>query len=272
MESCLYRGTIRHYRPSPSHGFQYSTSWYYLDLEEIDRLLQSRWLLSHHRWAPACFRRADHLGDPKASMSAAVADLVADRTGIRLDGPIRLLTQLRHFGLYFSPLNIFYCFDRQQSLDAMVAEVSNTPWNERHVYVLWEGNRTPGESGQYVHAKEFHVSPFMGMDSTYHWRLQPPAEDLRVSLGCCRDGESIFQADLVLSRSELTDAQLLRSLLRRPVAAVHVIGAIYYQALRLWMKKCPFYPHPRRSVLTPSTARRPTTPPRAADPVSSGQG
>jgi DUF1365 family protein len=172
-----------------------------------------------------------------------------------------LLTQLRHFGVYFSPVNLFYCFDDQDSLVALVAEVSNTPWNERHCYVLWEGNRLPRSAHRYSHAKEFHVSPFMGMDSQYDWRIRAPGEKLHLSLGCRRQGESIFQADLHLQRSELTDGQLLRSLLRRPIAATHIIGAIYFQALRLWMKKCQFFPHPLRSE---SPAASPAAAPKAS--------
>ena len=92
----------------------------------------------------------------------------------------------------------------------------------------------------------------MGMDSQYEWRIRPPADKLHLSLGCDRQGDRIFQADLHLQKTEMNDGQVLRSVLRRPVAAVHVIGAIYYQALRLRMKKCQFYPHPQKSKETNS--------------------
>ncbi|WP_372717487.1 DUF1365 domain-containing protein [Novipirellula sp.] len=247
MHSCLYRGYVRHRRPSPTHRFQYSTSWAYLDLAEVDEIAKKSWCLSDKRFAPAAYRRADHFGDADLSMTESVYDFVEDKTGLRLSGPIRLLTQLRQFGIYFSPINLFYCFDSQESLIALVAEVSNTPWNERHCYVLWERNRRPGSACRYSHPKEFHVSPFMGMDSQYEWRIRSPGEKLHLSLGCHREGHRIFQADLHLKRSELTDGQLVRSMLRRPVAAAHVIGAIYYQAFLLWMKRCQFYPHPHRA-------------------------
>ena len=143
MQSCLYRGFVRHARPSPSHRFRYSTSWVYIDLDEIDQVLASHRFLSDSRYAPASFRREDHFGDPNLTMVDAVKEMVHSKTGMSLDGPVRLLTQLRHFGVYFSPINVFYCFDRQESLVAVIAEVSNTPWNERHCYVLWDGNRRP---------------------------------------------------------------------------------------------------------------------------------
>lgn len=248
MYSCLYRGIVRHRRPLPAHRFQYFTSWLYLDLAESGQIVQSSSCLSDKRFAPASFRRADHFGDPRLPLIESVYELVKQKTGLQLSGPVRLLTQLRHFGVYFSPINVFYCFDDRDSVVAIVAEVSNTPWNERHCYVLWEGNRLEKSACRYSHPKEFHVSPFMGMDSQYDWRVKLPADKLRLSLGCVREGKRIFQADLHLQRTELTDGQLVRSLLRRPVAAVHVIGAIYYQALRLWMKKCQFYPHPQKSL------------------------
>lgn len=247
MQSCLYRGFVRHRRMQPDHRFKYGTSWIYLDLEEVEELIRSRRLLSSGRYSPISFRREDHFGDPQESMLQAVRSFVHDQTGTRLEGPVRLLTQLRHFGIYFSPLNLFYCFDRDESLVAVVAEVSNTPWNERHCYVLWEGNRLPRSMNRYAHPKDFHVSPFMGMDSQYQWRVRPPQDRLDLSLGCTRDGNRIFHADLQLKRSPITDGHLLGCFLRRPVAAMQILGAIYYQALRLWIKKCQFFPHPQMS-------------------------
>lgn len=232
---------------SPAHRFQYSTAWVYLDLAEVDEVLRTIWCLSDRRFAMASYRRVDHFGDPDLSMTDSIHQFVEQTTGIPLRGPVRLLTQLRHFGVYFSPINVFYCFDDHDSLVAMVAEVSNTPWNERHCYVLWEGNQLANSASRYSHPKEFHVSPFMGMDSQYQWRIREPNEMLHLSLGCDREGERIFQANLHLKRSPLTNGQLVRTLLRRPVAAAHVVGAIYYQALRLWIKKCQFFPHPRIS-------------------------
>ena len=213
-------------------------------MAEIDQIVQSHWCLSRKRFAPAAFRRADHFGEPSMSMTGAVQQFVHEKTGLTLRGPIRLLTQLRHFGVYFSPINVFYCFDQSETLTAMVAEVSNTPWNERHCYVLWEGNRLKQSATRYSHPKEFHVSPFMGMDSQYQWRIQPPSESLHLSLGCDRNEDRIFQAHLHLNRVPLTSGQVLRTMLRRPISAVHMLGAIYYQAFKLWMKKCQFLSPP----------------------------
>ncbi len=246
MHSCIYRGHVSHRRVTPAHRFRVATSWIYLDLDEVDHIIGTLWCIRNDRFAPLSFRRADHFGDPQQRLKESVTQHVEDTCGLRLTGPVRLLTQLRHFGFYFSPINVFYCFDDHERLIALVAEVNNTPWNERHVYVLWEGNSLPGSAGRYTHPKEFHVSPFMDMQSEYDWSVRLPQDTLQLSLACRKQAKQVFHASLDLSRRDLTDGQLLLSLSRRPVAAAHILGSIYFQALRLWMKKCQFHPHPRR--------------------------
>lgn len=249
LKSCIYRGRVRHRRFTPDHGFQYSTSWLYLDLAEVDGILNKSFLLGRRRFSIASYRRQDHFGDASVSMEEAVHGRVLEETGLRVSGPIRLLTQLRHFGVYFSPINVFYCFDESETLQAVVGEVSNTPWNQRHVYVLWDGNRVAQSKSRFSHPKAFHVSPFMDMDSFYDWRVRAPADRLHLSIGSRQGSEShsakrIFHADLSLNRYPISESQILITLMRRPIAAVQIIGAIYYQAFRLWMKKCRYFPHP----------------------------
>ena len=269
MESCLYRGHVRHRRGEPEHQFRYSTAWGYLDLSEIGNVFESCRLLSHRRFAPLSFRREDHFGTRDETVECCVRKHLEEETGQTFDGPIRLLTQFRQFGMYFSPLNVFYCFDQQDNLRAMIAEVTNTPWNEKHTYVLWDGNRVEGSQHRYAHPKGFHVSPFMGMESEYQWRLTPPNDSLDLSIGSVRDGKRLFHADLHLHRVPMSDGQLLRSFLRYPVAAMQILGAIYGQAFRLWMKKCQFYPHPQiqpkpslDSTLSPRTFQTSDSPGR----------
>ncbi len=244
MESCLYRGTVAHERKKPGHRFEYATAWAYLDLDEIDDLIDHRWMLSRRRFAPASFNRNDHLGESSVGLKQAVRELVLSKTGIDATGPVRLLTQLRHFGVYFSPINLYFCFDLAGTVVAIVAEVSNTPWNQRYHYVLWSGNQLDGKPGQYLHAKEFHVSPFMDMNANYRWLINQPSDELNLSLCSEKEGERVFQADLFLTRRPLSDWQLVRSIARRPIAGMNILAAIYFQALRLWIKRCPFFPHP----------------------------
>jgi DUF1365 family protein len=249
MFSCLYEGLVRHRRMEPvGHAFSYGLSLIYLDLDELPGLLRSRdRLLYGSRFSPGSFCRGDHLGDPARPLSEAVRDLVQSKTETRPEGPIRLLTQLRRFGYYFSPLNLYYCFDRQGARpEAVVAEVSNMPWREQHCYVLWAGNRAQSAGRlQFRHPKRFHVSPFMDMDFDYVWRLSRPAEKLTVYLGNEKGGRRVFDASMVLHRRPLDRRELVRSWVRYPWMTAQVVLAIYYQALRLWMKKCPFHPHPK---------------------------
>ena len=138
MHSCLYEGTVRHRRLTPvAHRFRHSLFMMYLDLDELPGLFRGRWLWSNERFNVATFRRSDHFGDPAISLDETVRTLVESRTGRRPTGPIRLLTHLRYFGYCFNPLSVFFCFGPDgESLDTVVAEVSNTPWGERHCYVL----------------------------------------------------------------------------------------------------------------------------------------
>ncbi len=250
MHSCLYVGRVYHRRFRPiEHRFRYGLGVVYLDLEELPGLLRSRLPLYAARFSPGSFCREDHLGDPAVPLDAAVRDLVEADTGRRPEGPVRLLTQLRRFGYYFSPLNLYYCFGRDDSVEAIVAEVSNTPWLESHCYVLWQGNRA-GQGGQmrFHHRKEFHVSPFLEMDFDSRWQLNAPGKNLTVSLANHRDQQREFVASMVLQQRPLTRREIVGSWLRYPWMTAQVVLAIYYQALRLWMKKCPFYPHPSQQA------------------------
>ena len=138
LASCAYRGQVRHRRLSPvPHDFRYSIFMMYLDLDEVDRVFDRRWLWSARRPALAWFRRADHFGDSRRPLRDCVADLVAQEAGRRPEGPIRLLTHLRYFGHCFNPVSFYFCYDPAgERIEAVVAEVHNTPWGERHCYVL----------------------------------------------------------------------------------------------------------------------------------------
>jgi DUF1365 family protein len=258
MESCIYEGTVAHRRRSPvEHRFRYSMFMMYLDLDELPTLLRKYPWLSSMRFAPASFLRTDHFGDPQVPLDQSVRALVTAETGLRPTGPIRVLTQLRYWGCYFSPLNLFYGFDDSgRQVDWIVAEVSNTPWNQKHCYVLWDGNRVGGgpSGGQlthYRHGKTFHVSPFMGMNSEYDWRLGRPQAQLNVSLKTLRDGDRFFQATMSLKRRELTNAAFAATLVKYPVMTAKIVGAIYFEALRLRLKKVPFYTHPDKMNPSP---------------------
>jgi DUF1365 family protein len=235
MKSCLYTGWVRHRRYAPRpHAFRYPLFMAYLDLAELDRAFEGRWLWSARRPALARFRREDHFGS-RVPLEQAVRELVQAHSGRRPAGPIRLLTHLRYFGYVFNPVSFFYCFDAAgENLETIVAEVNNTPWGERHCYVL--------EGLKWDTGKAMHVSPFMPMDLRYAWRFTTPGAHLGVHMRLTRAYETIFEATLALRREPIGNGVLVRF----PLMTAKVIAAIHWEALRLWLKRIPFHPHPAK--------------------------
>jgi len=258
MNSAVYEGMVRHRRLAPvAHAFRYSLFMLYVDLAELPRLFDGRWFWSTSQPNLAWFRRADHAGDPQVPLDESVRDQVEAATGRRPTGPIRLLTHLRYFGYVFNPVSFYYCFDHEdRRVDTIVAEVTNTPWGERHCYVL-DGSLDEGRGRhhRYRFGKRFHVSPFMPMEVDYDWRFDMPGERLMVHMVNLRSGSRFFDATMVLARRELTAVSLARTLVQYPFMTARVIGAIHWQALRLWIKRCPFYSHPKTRTSTVQTGR-----------------
>ena len=241
MHSCLYEGWVRHRRYAPvSHAFRHHLFMMYLDLAELPGLFAGRWFWSHEAPNLASFRRRDYLGPATQPLDESVRDLVQARLGHRPLGPIRLLTHLRYWGYVFNPVSFYYCFGEEGGLEAVAAQITNTPWGERHTYVL-----PAGEARRWRFAKAFHVSPFMAMYQEYDWRCSVPGARLAVHMENWQEGTRRFDATLVMNRRELSGVGLRRALWRYPLLTARVSAAIYWQALRLKSKRIPFHEHPK---------------------------
>ena len=259
MRSCLYVGRISHRRHEPvEHEFEYPLWMAWLDLDELDDVFRGRWLWSAHRPALIRFRREDHLGDSTAPLDESVRELIHSKTAARPTGPIRMLTPLRYAGFWINPVCFYYCYDAPgKQLEWIVAEVNNTPWNERHCYVL-DASEQSVSCVQQRHSKEFHVSPFMALDQEYRWRIGTPGESLNIGISNYERGHSVFEAHLRLQQRPLTALPMAGVVWKFPFQTWRVCAAIYWQALKLWWKKCPYYPHPGKT--TPADVRHQRNP------------
>jgi DUF1365 family protein len=247
LASAVYTGWVRHRRHAPHpHGFRYRLFQLYLDLDELDRAFAGRWLWSVGRRNVAEFRRSDYLGDPSVPLRAAVLDRVEAETGSRPAGPVRLLTHLRYFGYCFNPVSFYYCFAADgRTLEAIVAEITNTPWKERHAYVLPVAAACRrGPALEWGFDKRFHVSPFLPMARRYRWRFTTPDDALRVHMDVLDGERADFDATLVLERRPLDGPTLARCLVAYPLMTARVITAIHWQALLIWLRRNPVYDHP----------------------------
>jgi uncharacterized protein len=243
LNSAIYRGQLQHSRLTPKlHSFCYSVFMIYLDLDEIDAVFSLSRLWSARRPALARFKREDFFGSEKLSVKAAIIEHIYRQTGEDFQGSVRMLANLRYFGFLMNPLVTYYCFDREQRLQYIVAEVTNTPWREQHAYVL---KCHPDQSVQRIEFdKALHVSPFNDMNLKYRWTGNLPAESLMLNLENWRGEVMEFEASLALKREPIDSRNLERIILSYPWMTLKVAAAIYWQALRLFLKGVPFVAHP----------------------------
>ena len=248
MKSCIYKGELYHHRYLPRENkFTYTVFFMFLDLEELEHVFDGRWLWSVGRANVANFKRADYLGPTDIPLDQAVRDRVEQKLGERPAGPIRMLTHLRYYGHCFNPVSFYYCYNATDTtVEYIVAEITNTPWLERHSYVLSMKQNLDTASGKHFQfAKAFHVSPFMDMDFLYDWRFEEPGKFLRIHMTNFKENNKFFEAVLTMQRREISGAALAWVLIRFPAMTIKVLSMIYWQAFRLWLKKTPYYDHPK---------------------------
>ena len=241
MRSALYEGTVVHHRRSTvDHRFSYPIALPLVDLDEIDELARLHPLWSVDRHNVVSLWRRDYLPDRKGPLKEVVHDLVEERLGRRPAGPVAMLAHARTWGWLFNPIALYYCFNEEAArVEALVAEVTNTPWHERHVYVV-------GEPGRHRFPKEMHVSPFFDMDMDYELAYAEPRDRLSLSMRAVRGDEVLFGAGLRLQRREADRRTLGRLVWHHRFTTARVSAGIYREALALWRAGTPVVPHPRR--------------------------
>ncbi|HEU5318686.1 MAG TPA: DUF1365 domain-containing protein [Chloroflexota bacterium] len=241
LASALYVGRVVHQRFRPrEHRFAYPIYMHLLDLDEVPGLGSRVRLFGHNRARPVVFRERDHFGDPARTLRENALDFLRAHGHRGEIGAIRLLTQCRVAGYVFNPVSFYYCHAPTGEVSAVIAEVHNT-FGETHPYLL-TGDGPGVLSG--AEKKVFHVSPFMTLEGTYHFRLTVPGEALSVGIDLQRGGERLFASALTLRRRELSDRALLALLLRYPMTPLRVSASIYWEALHLWRKRISFHPKP----------------------------
>lgn len=219
----------------------------YVDLDELPTLFDKFSLWGVNKTALAAFRREDHFGDCNQDLASSVRQLVTQQSATQALGPIRLLTHFRYFGYVFNPLSLYFCFNQEDTqVTHVVAEVSNTPWHETHCYVL-SGHCDNNHFVTPDHKKTFHVSPFMNSDMFYRWHIGLPSESLSVRVQNLQDDQPLFDAAINLRREEISAKTLMQTLINFPLMSYKVTAAIYFEALKLWLKKIKYVPYSKKT-------------------------
>ncbi len=259
MEPAIYTGVLRHrrYRPRP-HEFAYRLFMAYLDVDRLPELMRVSPFTSYNRWNWAAYDERDHLGDPSRPLRERLAGHAAAEGLALPDGPIYLLTHLRYLGHCFNPVSFFYCHDRDERLQLVLAEVNNTFGETHHYWLPARSGRMGGAARRHTARKQMHVSPFLPMALDYDFVLTEPADRLVVRMRTidaeqAAGGAPLFDATLTLEREPWGARSLHRALARHPWMTAKVVGAIHWEALKLYLKKVPVHTHP---AFAPSELRR----------------
>jgi len=241
LRSCIYKGVVGHRRFSPKkHSFKYNVFLLAIDLDELPRLKKLGPWFKSNKFAPLNFKCRDYLAHKTEVTKQHVWEKIQSLGATKRPERVLFVGQLRCFGLYFSPINMYYCFDENDRLTYLLAEVSNTPWNQRYYYLV------PITKGKMISDKTFHVSPFMDLNMKYQWVIKTPSETLNLHIQNIHSdsGDKLFDASLMMNKIPFTNLNLFTCILSTPIMTLKTLIGIYWQALKLFIKKVPYIAPP----------------------------
>ncbi|WP_409425902.1 DUF1365 domain-containing protein [Pseudoalteromonas sp. RW-H-Ap-1] len=241
MTSAVYLGDVRHRRFAvKNHSFNYSLYMMWVDLNNTHALNGVHKQLGTSGFKALKFEQSDYLqGLPDSQHQPIIERAQAQLSQLGVDekfSHVYLLGQLRCLGIYFSPVNFYFFGHQDNEFSYMVAEVSNTPWNERHYYLVPLAKKVNFK-------KVFSVSPFMDLNMDYHWTVRQKKDNILIRIENKRDEELLFDASLRLQRQPLCNKQMSKLLKRFPAMTWSVFKGIYVQAFKLFVKRVPFLGH-----------------------------
>ena len=236
--SYIYTGTVIHKRFKPKiHTFNYKVFSLLIDLSEIDLLHKTLRLFSYNKFNIISFFNKDHGPRDGSSLKNWVIDNLKKNNIESNEVKIKLLCYPRIFGYVFNPLSVFYIYDKNSDLIAILYEVKNT-FGEQHSYIF----KTKKEQNliQHVCKKKFYVSPFIEMNCVYFFRLLKPGNKISVIIDVQDSEGKILYASQDGVKSELNNNNLFKSYLKHPLMTFKIIIAIHFEAFKLWTKGIKF--------------------------------